>query len=67
MADEQIVVTGEIDNWEEMRLKIIRETYNCYIEKLERNPKYTINMSQYCEDVRFLLIIIRDLIHENEN
>ncbi len=61
MEDEAIIVTGNAEMSNVAKLEVIRKTYNIYAEKVNENPGWTMNMSQYCKDVYFLINLINEM------
>ena len=61
MEDEVVIVKATLENFVPARLEVIRQTYNNYAEKVNDNPKWTINMTAYCQDVYLLLNVIKHL------
>ena len=58
MEDEVVIVKGTWGDQNRMRLELIRKTFNNYLEKTSENPKWTMNMTAYVQDVYFLLWLI---------
>lgn len=63
LYDEAIIVKG--NNINVVMMEQIRQTYNNYAQKINNHPdiepKWTINMDQYCRDVGFLLWMTKAL------